>query len=303
MTKAATRLSAPARHVVASLLAIVLAAASAGAQAGIVLRDDRGIDVTLPSVPRRVVSLLPSITECVCAVGACARLVGTDRFSDWPASVLALPRLGGLDDAQIERIVALRPDVVLLSSSARVIDRLENLGLKVVVLESRNRADLEHTLTLLGKMFEDPAAAASVWSRIEAQTRAAAKRIPAGLRGERVYFEIDSTPYAAGPTSFVGELLSSLGMGNIVAPGLGPFPKLNPEYVVRAQPDIVMAADEELRGMAERPGWSSLHALRRRKACGFGLAKYELLVRPGPRMGEAAGVLADCLVSIAAAGR
>jgi len=268
------------------------------AEEGVVLHDDRGSDVVLRAVPQRVVSLLPSITESVCAIGACERLVGTDRFSNWPAKVLALPKLGGLDDAQIESVVALKPDVILLSATSRVIDRLESLGLKVVVLESRNRDDVRHTLTLLGKMFANPAGADAVWTRIEGEIRAAADRVPAAMRGRRVYFEIDSTPYAAGPGSFIGESLSKLGMGNAIAPELGPFPKLNPEYVVHAQPDIIMAADVNLREMAKRPGWATLRALQRRQTCSFGIERYELLIRPGPRMGEAAGILADCLISI-----
>ncbi len=288
-------------HRVASvLLAASIGAGSIDAMADVVLRDDRGVDIVLPAVPQRVISLLPSLTESVCAVGACGRLVGTDRFSNWPASVAALPKLGGLDDPQVERLVALKPDVVLLSSSARVIDRLEGLGLKVVVLETRDRDDVRRTLTLLGKMFASPLAADTVWARIERQIRAAAERVPPGLRGRRVYFEIDSTPYAAGPYSFIGELLARLGMGNAIGPELGPFPRLNPEYVVRAQPDIIMAPEQDLQDMSNRPGWSSLHALKRRQACGFGVQRYELVVRPGPRMGEAAGILADCLATLAA---
>jgi iron complex transport system substrate-binding protein len=262
------------------------------------LRDDRGAVLALPAPPQRIVSLLPSLTESVCALGACARLVGTDRFSNFPASVNALPKLGGLDDAQIERIVALKPDVVLLSTSARVTDRLEALGLKVLVLESRNHADVRRTLTLLAQMLGVPAQADRVWAGIERDTRAAADRVPVALRGQRVYFEVDATPYAAGAGSFIGETLARLGMGNAVPAELGPFPKLNPEYVLRLQPDIVMAVDRNLADMPKRPGWAALHALRNARSCGFASERYELLVRPGPRMGEAAQVLADCLLSI-----
>ena len=287
------------RCIGALLLALGLALAAFRAAAGIVVRDDRGVDVVLAAAPQRVVSLLPSLTESVCAIGACDRLVGTDRFSNWPASVAALPKLGGLDDLPVERIAALRPDVVLVSSSARIIGRLEALGFKVVVLETRNRADTRNTLMLLARLFERPGAGDAVWARIERDIAAAAARVPPGVRGQRVYFEIDSTPYAAGPESFVGEMLGRLGMGNILAPENGTFPKVNPELVVRAQPDVVMASAQNLQEMPLRPGWTSLRALARGKACGFELAQFDLLTRPGPRMGEAAGVLADCLVRVA----
>ena len=265
------------------------------------LRDDRGATLVLAAAPQRIISLLPSLTESVCALGACARLVGTDRFSNFPASVAALPKLGGLDDAQIERIVSLKPDVVLLSTSARVIDRLEALGLKVLVLESRSHADVARTLSLLAQMLGVPAEAERVAAGIERDMRAAAARVPAVLRGQRVYFEVDATPYAAGPASFIGETLARLGMANAVPAELGPFPKLNPEYVLRLQPDIVMAAERNLAEMPKRPGWAALRALQARRSCGFAGERYELLIRPGPRTGEAALLLADCLVRITAA--
>ncbi|MEP7298466.1 MAG: helical backbone metal receptor, partial [Burkholderiales bacterium] len=245
-------------------------------------------------------SLLPSLTESVCALGACARIVGTDRFSNWPASVVALPKLGGLADAQVERIVALKPDIVLASPSARVIDRLEGLGLKVLVLESRDHADVQRTLHTVGQMLGAPAEADKVWAGIERETTQAAARVPAVLRGQRVYFEVGTTPYAAGAASFIGQTLERLGMANAIPAELGPFPKLNPEYVVRVQPDIMMAAQANLNDMRKRPGWSALRALQRQRACGFDPGHFELLIRPGPRMGEAARTLADCLVAIAA---
>jgi iron complex transport system substrate-binding protein len=280
---------------------VLLATVTAPAAAKIELRDDRGVTVILARSPERIVSLLPSLTESVCALGACARIVGTDRFSNWPASVEKLPKLGGIEDAQIERVAALRPDVVLVSSSARVTDRLESLGLKVLALESRNHADVQRTLKLLAQMLGVPAEADKVWSAIERETNVAAARVPAGLRGRRVYFEIDATPYGAGPGSFIGETLIRLGLGNALPAELGPWPKLNPEYLVKLQPDVIMAVQAGLAEMPKRPGWKALRALGAHQACGFPSQRYELIVRPGPRMGEAAGVLADCLVSIAKA--
>lgn len=262
------------------------------------LRDDRGATLVLTGPPQRIVSLLPSLTESVCALGACALLVGTDQYSNWPASVLKLPKLGGLDDAQIERIVALKPELVLAATSARVIDRLEGLGLKVMVLESRNHADVKRSLSLLAQVLGKPNEAALVWAKIENDMVAAAALLPAILRSRRVYFEVDATPYAAGASSFIGETLTRLGMGNVVPEALGPFPKLSPEFVVRAQPDVVMANARSVNEMPKRPGWSALRALKRRQTCGFASADYEMVIRPGPRMGEAALVLGACLAHL-----
>ena len=261
------------------------------------LHDDRGTTLSFATSPLRIISLVPSATESVCALGACGRLVGTDQFSNSPHEVIALPKLGGLDDAQVERIVSLKPDVVIASKSARVVERLESLGIKVVVLQSDSHADVKRTLLLLAKLLNAPDEANRVWSQIERDIALAASRVPRRLRGKKVYFEVAADPYAAGTTSFIGETLARLGMGNIAPPESGPFPKLNPEFIVRAQPDIVMAADRQVKSMPDRPGWQGLAALKD-QSCGFATERYELLIRPGPRMGEAALAIAECLAGL-----
>lgn len=279
-------------------LALWLAVVACSARAEVIVRDDRGATVKLAAPPQRIVTLLPSLTETVCALGFCERLVGTDRYSNWPASVPALPKLGGMDDTQVERLVALRPDVVLAARSTRAVERLESLGLTVVVLEPRSQAEARRTVATIATLMGRPEQGAVLWARIDQQVQRAAARVPAALRGRKVYFEVDSAPYAAGSTSFLGELLTQLGLGNIVPPALGPFPKLNPEFIVKAQPDLVMAVERNLRDMPRRPGWSTLKALQTGRTCAFDATRYEMLVRPGPRLGEAAELVADCLQAL-----
>lgn len=277
------------------LLVLVVPIARA---APVTVTDDRGRSVDFERAPQRIVSLLPSVTESVCSLGACARLVGTDRYSNWPASVLALPKLGGLDDLLVERVVALKPDVVFAAKSQRAMDRLEALGLVVVSLDSQTHADVRRSLATIAQVLGTPAEADRVWSAIERDVAAAAARVPPATRGARVYFEISSAPYAAGAGSFLGDTLSRLGLANAVPAELGPFPRLNPEFVVRADPDIVMASRRALTTMPDRPGWQQLDALRRGRTCGFDEAHYEMLIRPGPRLGEAAATIADCLAAM-----
>ncbi len=274
------------------------AAPSAPPSSQIVLVDDRGRRVVLPGEARRIVSLLPSLTETVCAIRACDRLVGVDRSSNWPPGIASLPRLGGLEDTSIERIVALGPDLVLAPSSSRAIERLEALGLRVLALEPKDAAQTRGVLRTVGAALGRPEAGESLWRDIDARIAAASARVPASLRGARVYFEVSEAPHAAGAASFIGETLARLGLANIAPAELGPFPQLNPEFIVRAAPDIVMATDRSIGQMRRRPGWSGLGALRADRLCGFPSARYDVLVRAGPRLGEAAETLADCLVAI-----
>jgi iron complex transport system substrate-binding protein len=254
--------------------------------------------VHLAAPAQRIVSLLPSLTETVCALNACNRLVGVDRYSNWPASVKALPQLGGLEDTQIERLVALKPDLVLAVGAARAIDRLEALGITVMALEPQSLADTQRVLDKVAQALGDRAAGLAAWQRIDARITAAAARVPASLRGKKVYFEVAAAPYAAGTASFVGETLARLGLGNVVPASLGSFPQLNPEFVVRAQPDIVMASARALAEMPARPGWAALTALQTHRSCGFPAERWDPLVRPGPRLAEAAEILADCLAAL-----
>lgn len=265
----------------------------------VVVIDDLGIEHRFESPPQRIITLLPSLTESLAILGGESRIVGVDRYSNWPASLAGLPRLGGLEDALIEAIAKLQPDVVLASTSARSLERLQALGFKVVRLRSDTHADIQRTLWILSQLLGTPHEGPRVWAQLQQQMAAASQRVPASLRGQRVYFEVDGGPYAAGRGSFIGETLWALGMDNIVPLSFGPFPKLNPEFVVRAQPDVVMGEASLQTAMNARPGWASIPALVKQQVCGFEAAHYEIMIRPGPRLGEAAAIMAECLISLA----
>ncbi|HRB10188.1 MAG TPA: helical backbone metal receptor [Ottowia sp.] len=283
------RLGLRAGTALVSMLLLLGAAARAAGE----IVDDAGQRTRLDAAPARVVSLLPSLTETVCALGACERLVGVDRYSNWPASVQKLPQLGGGLDPNIEAVVAARPDVVLIGTSSRAAVRLRALGLKVVALEPRTRADQRRVTRLLGRLLRVDGADALV-QRIDDGVAAAAAALPGAARGRRVYYEVDGAPHAAGRGTFIDELLQALGLVNIIDAGLGPYPRINPELVVRADPDLVMVSQQGAAELARRPGWARLRALRGGHVCEFDAAQRDILVRPGPRMPEAARLMADC---------
>lgn len=283
------------RGVLQALVLVVSVCGFTAAQA-LQITDDRGSVLTLARAPARIVSLLPSLTETVCALGQCGRLVGVDRYSNYPASVTKLPQVGGGLDPNIEGIVALKPDVVLVASSSRAADRLRSLGIHVVALEPKTHADVRRIIRTLGQLLE-VSDADRVWRDIEAALQAAAQSLPPGAKGLRVYFEVSQSPHAAGESSFIGETLARLGAKNIVPAAMGPFPKLNPEYIVRADPDIIMVGDRNYVGMENRPGWSGMRAMKAKRLCVFSAEQSDNLVRPGPRMADGARAMASCLAS------
>jgi iron complex transport system substrate-binding protein len=269
--------------------------------AGVVLRDDAQHEVRFVHPPRRIISMLPSLTETVCALDACDRLVGTDRFSNWPAQVLALPKAGGIDDAVVELIVSLKPDLVLLSRSQRISDRLAELGIASFVLETKTYADIARTVRMVGEILGLQDRAATLNASIENQVQEIAAQQRAQRRGEgpTVYFEVDPGPYAAGSSSFIGELLALLGARNIVTADLGPFPKLNPEYVVRHDPQVIFISPAESTHLVQRPGWEGIRAVREQRLCSFAPQVRDSIVRPGPRVPLGMRAMAQCLTRVA----
>jgi iron complex transport system substrate-binding protein len=247
------------------------------------------------AAPQRIVSLLPSLTETVCVLGHCDALVGVDDFSNWPQPVRALPHVGGLDDANVERIVALKPDLVLLAASTRALPRLQALGIRVLALEPRTLADVRTALERIGAALGEEARARRVWKAIDDGITAAAQRVPASRKGARVYFEVDSGPYAAGVSSHIGELFTRLGVANIVPAQLGSVPKLNPEFVVRADPQVIFIADRDAPEMRARPGWDRITAIREQHVCALTREQGDVVARPGPRLADAARILAECI--------
>ena len=277
------------------------AAAALAPQRDIVVRDDSGREVRFAHPAQRVVTLLPSLTETVCALGACARLVATDRYSDFPAAVRSLPKAGGLDDAQVEEIVRLKPDVVLLSLSQRIAGRLQELGVQSVSLETQTFAHIAHSVALVGQVLGLPERAAALNEEIDRNVHAVSERARARGHGPgpSVYVEVDRAPYAAGAGSFIGEMLARLGARNIVTPDLGPFPRLNPEYVVRHDPDVIIVTEEELPNFAERPGWDQIRAVKEQRVCSFPAEVRYMIERPGPRVADGMQALAACLERVA----
>ncbi len=279
-------------------LMVVCSWAQAGTETTIDIQDERGVQVHFDQPPQRIVSVLPSLTESVCALGACKRLVGVDRYSNWPAQVKSLPQVGGGLDLNIEAVIALRPDVVLAATSSRAGERLQALGIKVLMFEPQSHADVQRVLRSLGTLLGTPDAD-KVWREIDAGMQAAAQSIPASAKAARVYFEVDRTPYAASESSFIGETLKRLGVANIVPASLGAFPKLNPEFVVRANPDVIILSERHAAELAQRPGWASLPALRNRRVCELTAAQSDTVVRSGPRMAEGARIMAQCITRTA----
>lgn len=256
--------------------------------------DDGGTAVVFDKPPQRIISLVPSLTESVCALGKCNNLVGVDRFSNWPKSIQGLPTLGSMGDINIERIVQLKPDLVLLDKSSSVITRLNALRITTFALDIKTMTDEHRALQKLDAVLGS-SESGRVWNQIQMEITRANKQLAPSQKNIRVYFEINPASFAAGRSSFIGEILARLDLNNIIPESLGPFPKINPEFVVRSQPQVILLSETSLTQLKQRPGWGTIPAISQNKICTFNAEQNDVLVRPGPRLGEAALIISHCI--------
>ena len=248
---------------------------------------------------RRIVSLQPSLTEIVCALDACKDLVGVDRYSNWPNTVQALPRVGSLSDAQVELIVALKPDLVLMRPRNRAVDRLQALGVPVLTVDATSHGELRAQLEVVAKELGRPGAGIALWEQIQKRVNAVRARVPAHWVGKKVYMEVHGGHAAASESSFIGETLTRLGLKNVVPGDLGLFPKLGPEFALRANPDVLISTDAYATpAVAGRPGWSQMPAVKKGHVCRISAERFDVIARPGPRIDEAAEEILNCLLEI-----
>ena len=280
----------------AAALAVALAVAFAPKALAtaypLTVQDDLGRSVTIKAEPKRIIALLPSHTETVFALGAGSSVVGRDDYSDFPAQAIELPKVGGLYNPNLEAILALKPDLVLNSEYGELTPKLEKAGITVWAGSAQGFEDVFATITVIGKIVNREAAASALNAKIRADVREI-ETITRAVKKVSVYYEIDPTPYTVGPNSFIGVLLAKAGGQNIVPAKLGDFPKISPELVVEAKPQVIIGASRE--DIGKRPGWSALPAVLQNRVFQLTPEQDNLVSRPGPRIAQGLKVLAKIL--------
>ncbi|MDC0710757.1 helical backbone metal receptor [Stigmatella sp. ncwal1] len=231
---------------------------------------------------RRVVTLAPSLTEMVLALGAGSTLVGVSRF-DEDKAVAALPRVGGFVDPSVEAVIALKPDLVLVQpgpGNQRPVERMAELGVPVLLLPLHSVADTLSALRAVGQALGQAKEAEALVSRFEA-TRARIREAAKSLPTPRVLLVYGFEPLVvAGPGSFANELLRDVGALNVAADAGSAYPVYSVERVVRARPEVVVdAADVDV-------GKDKLRALPGVSSARWVEVPSLALLQPGPSLGK-----------------
>ena len=253
--------------------------------------DFQNRSVTVAQRPERIVSIGPSITEFVFALGAGPRVVGADDFSDEPAAAKQVEKVGGIK-VNFEKVVSLKPDLVLsVKFSDGTIEKLTSAGLLVLVVDPQSAGDVARTAILLGRAVgsDGNAMARDIQKRIDdvrAKTSTATTK-------PRVYHEIDASDptkiFTVGPGSYIHDLIEIAGGQNIAARATSAYPQLSAEEILRSDPEIIVLAAAEYSAkpdqVAARTGWSVISAVKNKRIVTIAP---NLINRPGPRVGEAA---------------
>ncbi len=274
------------------ILGLMLTACAPSApKTGLVLADGLGREVFLDGPAQRVVSLAPSNTEILFAIGAGAQVVGRDEFSDYPLEAASIEKIGGsMGEYSAEAIVALKPDLVLAAeiNTPELVKQLEDLGLTVYYLKNPNTIEEMYTnLGIVGQLTGHDVT--GVVDGLKARVKAVDDKIAAATEHPAVFYEIDATdpakPYTYGPGSFGDLLITRAGGVNVGGQLTDPYPQISLEQLVVANPSIILLGDAQWGTAPEsvptRPGWESIAAVQSNSI--FPVDD-NMISRPGPRL-------------------
>ncbi|MCX7893679.1 MAG: cobalamin-binding protein [Burkholderiales bacterium] len=265
--------------------------------------DDRGVAVTLAAPAQRIVTLAPSLAELAFAAGAGDRVIGVSTYTDYPKAAARLPVVGSHGRVDVERIVAMRPDLVLAWQSgnpARDIARLERLGVPVFVTEPRRLEDIPRILRAIGALAGVPGSAESAAAAFAAEARRLGA--PPGARPVRVFVEIWHDPLlTVTDAHLIGDLVARCGGENVFATAPLLAPQVAREQLLARDPEVIVSSA----GTGDRAEalalWRDMPSLRAVREGRVHAVDARLIHRQGPRILQAMAAVCASLAAERAA--
>ncbi len=273
------------RRAVREIVIALAMFASAPAPADIVVRDGIGATVALPRAARRVVSLAPHATELLYDAGAGPAIVGALSHSDWPPEARALPRVGDAAALDVERIVALEPDLVVTwpFTIPSQVAQLRAFGIPIYTTDTRSIRGIADEIERLAALAGTTASAAPRVTALRARVDAL-ERQRVGARVVRVFYQLGDKPmYTVGGPQLISQALRVCGGENVFGAATVAAPLVGVEAVLAAQPEAVVAGTEHGRRPVWLDAWQEWPALPAVRAGNLYAVDAMLLHRPGPR--------------------
>ena len=288
--------------------AVLLAGSLSGCRGGlfglgtVAATDDMGREVKLPRRLQRIVSLSPANTEILFAVGAGEQMAGIDAYSNYPAETAAIAKVGDYSQVSAEAVVALKPDAVLASSIHRqLVEQLETLGTKVLVVEPATFEALYNDIAMVGRITGHDEQAASVIQEMKTKLAAVADKLKGLAAADRpvVWYEVWDAPLmSAGPGTYINNVIDLAGGVNLAKDTETDWPEISPEFVVASDPDVIIwpsyegAAELTAARLSERPGWANISAVTEGRIYSIDA---DIISRGGPRLADAVQAMARLL--------
>jgi len=273
---------------------VVAEPTAAPTDATIEMVDGLGRTVTLSVPAQRIVSIAPSNTEILYAIGAGAQVVGRDAFSDYPAETQSVADVGGgFGELNMELIVSLEPDLILSADiiSAENIQALEDLGLPVFALANPlTYDDLLENLKIVGRLTGHVADAETLAANLGERIQTVQTTVAQSSFQPIVFYQLDSTdpaaPWTAGPGNFIDTLITMAGGVNVASDLADPWVQISLEELIARNPDVIIVGDYTWGGVtaadvSARSGWEGIKAIQNNQVFEF---DDNLVSRPGPRM-------------------
>jgi iron complex transport system substrate-binding protein len=262
------------------------AAAAEGTVYPLTITDASGTDIVFEKAPEKIISIAPSETEVLFAVGAGASVIAVDDWSDFPADVANLPRVGGLQ-ANVEKILELDPDLVVAgwTMSTKTIEELRGLGLTVYTFDTNTLDEAIAHIREVGAITNRAEGAEAVAAKMEADRKLVADRVGGLTDADKKSVFIEFSPgWTVGKGEFMDELITEAGGVN-VADQEGWY-KISEEKIIESNPQVILygAGVEGLEDIIKgRAGWGKIEALVNGHVIGI---NNSLISRPGPRITE-----------------
>ncbi len=273
------------------------------------IKDMLGREVIIPKEPERIVSMAPSITETLFALGLKDKVIGVTKYCDYPPDVPELVKegkievIGGFTNPSVEKIVKLEPDLVIaVDLQERFVTRLESLGVIVVAVKAEGLSDIYSSIALIGRAtgrYED---ALKLNSELKSQIKSTWEKVLSIKEKVKVLHIAWFEPlYVAGGKSYVNDIITMAGGINIFEDSKEGWPVVSPEAVVEKQPDIIIVSghaypgkspEEVIKYIKSVPGWKEIKAVKENRVFMLTDDAENALVRPGPRIAKIVQLLA-----------
>ena len=241
-------------------------------------------DINIPEIPERVISLSPALTEILFALELDEKIVGTTNYCDYPEEALHTPKVGDFSSPNLELIVDSEPDLIFVAAGIQMelIDRFEELGLKVICLDAHTIDDVIHNINFIGEIMGTEEKAMEITEDIAKRVEDVKNKV-SGLEKPVVFFEVWDEPLtSAGPGTFINNLVELAGGKNMTGDATTYYPQIDFEIVVDQDPDIYMAVNHQREvEIVDRPGYEDLKAVKTGKVFTI---EDDWVTLPGPRI-------------------